>query len=100
MANFRVARLDEIAGVPCPCGTARRAFVSADNAVATQHLVDIAADVRPHYHKRLTEIYHVLAGEGCLELDGERVPVRPGTSVLIRPGCRHRAVGPMHSSTR
>jgi hypothetical protein len=28
-----------------------------------------------------------------VELDGLRVPVRPLTAVLIRPGCRHRAVG-------
>ena len=35
----------------------------------------------------------ILEGEGYLELDGERVPVRPLTAVFIRPGCRHRAVG-------
>lgn len=28
-----------------------------------------------------------------MELDGQRVPVGPGSSILIRPGCRHRAVG-------
>ena len=46
-----------------------------------------------HYHKRLTEMYLILEGEGQLELDGELVPVRPMTAVLIQPGCRHRAVG-------
>jgi hypothetical protein len=35
----------------------------------------------------------VLEGEGHLELDGERVPVKPLTCVLIMPGCRRRAVG-------
>ena len=30
-----------------------------------------------------------------MELDGEAVPVRPGVCVLITPGVRHRAVGPM-----
>jgi mannose-6-phosphate isomerase-like protein (cupin superfamily) len=30
-----------------------------------------------------------------MELDGESVPVKPGSSILIRPGCRHRAVGNM-----
>ena len=28
-----------------------------------------------------------------LELDGERVPVKPMSAVYIKPGCRHRAVG-------
>src|SRR5437660_9064105 len=93
MPNYRVAQLDAIPPVACPCGQARRAFVTPDNSVATLHLVDISADARPHYHKRMTEIYLVLEGEGHLELDGELVPVKPMTAVFIQPGCRHRAVG-------
>lgn len=61
--------------------------------MATIHLLDVSRDARTHYHKKLTEIYLVLEGEGHLELDGELVPVRPMTAVMIRPGCRHRAVG-------
>ena len=57
------------------------------------HLVDISVDARSHYHKRMTEIYLILEGSGHLELDGERVPVKPMTAVYIHPGCRHRAVG-------
>lgn len=91
--NYRVAQLDEIPPVPCPCGQSRRALAAPDNEVATVHLVDISADARAHYHRNMTEIYVVLEGEGFLELDGERVPVRPLTTVMIRPGCRHRAVG-------
>ena len=30
-----------------------------------------------------------------MELDGELVPVRPMTGILIQSGCRHRAVGKM-----
>jgi len=91
--RYRVAHLDEIPAAACPCGEARRAFVAADNPVASIHLVDITADSRPHYHQKLTEIYLVLEGEGHLELDGDIVPLKPLTSVLIKPGCRHRAVG-------
>lgn len=91
--GYRVAQLDEVSPVACPCGQTRRAFVAADNPVATLHMVDISADSRAHYHKKLTEIYLVLEGEGHMELDGDIVPLRPLTSVLIKPGCRHRAVG-------
>jgi mannose-6-phosphate isomerase-like protein (cupin superfamily) len=35
----------------------------------------------------------VIEGEGFLEVDGDRIPLRPLTTVTIRPGCRHRAVG-------
>jgi mannose-6-phosphate isomerase-like protein (cupin superfamily) len=95
MKRYRVAQLDEIPAVACPCGQSRRAFASPDNPVATLHLVDVSATARTHYHKRLTELYLVLEGSGYLEVDGERVPVKPLTTVLIQPGCRHRAVGAM-----
>jgi mannose-6-phosphate isomerase-like protein (cupin superfamily) len=62
-------------------------------APASVHLVEIRNDARLHYHRRMTEIYVVLEGEGEIELDGARLPLKPLTSVLIKPGCRHRAVG-------
>ena len=92
-ANYLVAQLDEVEPVPCPCGQARRAFAVPENTTATLHMVDIAEDSRTHYHKKMTEIYLVLEGEGHIELDGETFPLRPMTSVMIKPGCRHRAVG-------
>ena len=64
-------------------------------APASVHVVEIGEDARTHYHKRMTEIYVVLEGEGHLELDGVLIPVRPMSTVMIRPGCRHRAVGRM-----
>ena len=91
--RFIVAQLDEIPGVPCPCGSSARAFMTDDNSTATIHRVTISKDARTHYHKTLTEIYLVLEGEGFLELDGTRVPLKPMTTVMIKPGCRHRAVG-------
>ena len=92
LGGWVVARMDEIPPVSCSCGLSRRAFVSGENP-ASLHRVDISREARTHWHEKLTEIYYVLEGEGFLELDGERVPVRPGTAVLIRPGTRHRAVG-------
>lgn len=91
--RFSVAQLDDIKPVPCPCGQARRAFNEPGNNLATVHLTEISADSRAHYHKVMTEIYIVLEGEGHLEADGERIPLKPMTSVMIKPGCVHRAVG-------
>jgi len=95
MTNYMIAQLDDIDSVKCPCGFSRRAFLSPDNPVATLHIVDITEDARAHYHKKLTEIYLILEGAGYMELDGERVAVKPLTAILIKPGCRHRAVGKM-----
>lgn len=91
--RFALAQLDTLPGVDCPCGRARRAFADLPGAPASIHLTDIHADARVHYHRRMTEIYVVLAGEGEIELDGQRFPLRPLTAVLIPPGCRHRAIG-------
>ena len=95
MANYMIARFDDIDAVRCPCGFSRRAFLGPDNPTATMHVVDIQQDARVHYHKKLTEIYFVLEGEGQMELDSQRVPVKPYTAIFIKPGCRHRAVGKM-----
>jgi mannose-6-phosphate isomerase-like protein (cupin superfamily) len=93
--NYRVEHFSEIAPVPCPCGFSRRAFATPDNALATVHCVEIREDAQRHYHKNMTEIYVILEGEGVMELDGDRVPVRPMSTIFIKPGCRHRAVGKM-----
>ncbi len=90
-----IAQLDEIPAVQCPCGFSRRAFATPDNPVATIHMVDIQTDAQTHYHKKLTEIYLILEGEGFMELDGELHPVKPMSTIFIKPGCRHRAVGKM-----
>jgi mannose-6-phosphate isomerase-like protein (cupin superfamily) len=91
--RFAIARPAELPAVHCPCGETRRAFVDDADGVASLHIVDIDADSRTHYHKRLTEIYYILDGEGEMELDGQRHAVRPGDAILIKPLCRHRAVG-------
>ena len=91
--NYLFAQLDEIEPQRCPCGFTKRAFAVPENETATIHLVDIQEDARTHYHKKLTEIYLILEGEGHMELDGELIPVKPMSSILIKPGCRHRAIG-------
>jgi mannose-6-phosphate isomerase-like protein (cupin superfamily) len=59
------------------------------------HLVSIEEDSRVHYHKKMTELYLVLEGEGYMELDDQRISVKPMMAIFIKPGCRHRAVGKM-----
>lgn len=96
-SKYIIAKMNDIEEVECPCGLTKRAFVSPDNDVATLHLVDISENAKTHYHKKLTEIYYILEAEegACMELDGEMIPVTAMTSILIKPGCRHRAVGKM-----
>ena len=92
-----IVDFDAIPPVACPCGQARRAFADVADYPGTVHRTDITADARVHYHKRLTEVYYILqcAADARLELDGQQVPVSAGMCVLIPPGVRHRAIGPM-----
>ena len=64
------------------------------NVSAWAHAVDIDG-ARLHYHKRATELYYVLDGEGTVSLDGEEHPVRKGSIVHIPPGVVHGAKGRM-----
>jgi mannose-6-phosphate isomerase-like protein (cupin superfamily) len=92
-ARYQKLSLASVPPVPCPCGHSRRAFVEESDGVASMHMVDISQDSQVHYHRNMTEIYYILEGEGVMELDGESLPVRPGDAILIKPDCRHRAVG-------
>lgn len=91
--RFEVADFSEIQMVPCPCGMSRRAFVDSSEGRVSFHVVEIRKEALLHYHKSHVEIYYVLDGTGFLEVDGTRVPVKPGISVLIKEYCRHRALG-------
>jgi len=95
--GFEVVDFAEIPGVPCPCGTARRAFADVADFPGTVHVTEISSDARKHYHRRLTETYYFLecGPDAKLELDDQLLDVHPGMCVMIRPGTRHRAVGRM-----
>jgi len=92
-ASYHIAKPENLEAVRCPCGWAKRAFLDDPDGVASFHVVRIEKDSRTHYHKKMTEIYFVLEGEGVIELDGETHPLTPGTAIMIKPGCRHRARG-------
>ena len=77
------------------CGWRDRLISREDVDVAAWvHAVDIDG-AREHYHKRATELYYVLEGEGVVVLDGEEHSVRKGSLVHIPPGVVHGARGRM-----
>lgn len=92
-AKAQIIQLDSLEALSCPCGSTRRGFFNIPNPLASVHIVEISADSRPHYHKKTTEIYVVLDGEGFIELDGQKHPIKRLSAVYIPPFCRHRAIG-------
>lgn len=95
--RWAVVDFEAIAEVPCPCGTSRRALADVAAFPGTLHRTTITGNAQAHYHQRLTETYYILecGPDSALELDGQRVPVRPGMCAVIPPGVVHRALGPM-----
>jgi mannose-6-phosphate isomerase-like protein (cupin superfamily) len=47
------------------------------------------AHVAPHTHEIQEQVYHVLDGEGMMEIDGKRRVVRRHDFVFIPPGVEH-----------
>ncbi len=94
---YRIVDFQQVPGVPCPCGTARRAFHDVPEYPGTVHVTSISADAELHYHKRLTETYYFLncESDAKMQLDDEIVPVKAGMCIMIPPGVRHRAIGKM-----
>ncbi len=97
LRRWKLADFADIAGVPCPCGTARRAFTDVVEFPGTVHITEIAENARRHYHKTLTETYFFLqcADDAQMELDGEIIQIRERQCIVIPPGVRHRALGRM-----
>lgn len=95
--QYQIVDFADVPGVPCPCGTAHRAFHDVDGFPGTIHVTDISEDAELHYHRRLTETYYFLecGPNARMQLDDDMVAVKPGMCILIPPGVRHRAIGKM-----
>lgn len=95
--RWKLADFSEIAGVPCPCGIARRAFMDAAEFPGTVHVTEISEKAQRHYHRTLTETYFFLNcdDDAQMELDDEVIPIRERQCLVIPPGVRHRALGRM-----
>lgn len=79
------------------CGWRDR-LISREDAgldpAAWVHAVDIDG-AKLHYHRRSTELYYVLEGEGTVVLDGAEHEVAKGSLLHIPPGVVHGAMGRM-----
>lgn len=95
--GYELVDFSALPSIPCPCGTARRAFADVGDYPGTIHVTEICEKAKLHYHKTLTETYYFLDcnDDAKMQLDDEIIPVRNGMCILIRPGVRHRAIGKM-----
>jgi mannose-6-phosphate isomerase-like protein (cupin superfamily) len=94
---YRIVDFDQLEAVRCPGGGARGALVDEPAFPGSIHRTQIQCDAKLHYHQRLTETYYFLqcGPDARMQLDDDIVAVKPGLCILIPPGVRHRAIGPM-----
>ena len=75
-------------------GALSKPLVTPDNSPARHvdyriSMYQPMAYVKLHKHKVQEQIYHVLDGEGLMELDGERRVVRRHDVIYLPPGVEH-----------
>lgn len=92
LKGYVARHINEVEPVPCPCGSSTRIISSEDTNEASFHVTHIKDSIK-HYHKNTTEIYHILEGEGVLEIADDKVELSPGMTVLIEKGTHHRGYG-------
>lgn len=89
--------MSEVAGVketrelpvsPEPYADYRQVFVT-ERLNVTHVSVHPGEAVPMHTHTDEDQIYYVVSGTGYVELDGTRIPVGPGSNVMIPLGTAH-----------
>lgn len=77
-------------------GSTIRELMPAENQSLAEATLVPGQQTQRHYHAESEELYYLLAGEGEMEVDGERSAVGPGDAILIPPGAWHQitATGP------
>lgn len=49
----------------------------------------VGVKIKPHFHKKQTEVFYVLEGEAMLCIGGECTKAKPGMTFLCKPGEKH-----------
>ena len=72
------------------CGQIRPLVEEKDGAAAEVHHLEIT-EAKLHFHQRTDEIYYVLEGNGRMRLDDTEIELRPGVTVYVPRGVKHKA---------
>ena len=56
-------------------------------------LAVVNGKIEEHYHKERTEVYHIVAGNGIVYLNGDAKFVKKGDTIVIPPNTRHTIEG-------
>ena len=63
---------------------------NARNQSLAEATVPTGGETAEHYHRLSEEIYTVVSGAGRMRLGDEETDLRPGDTVVIPPGTKHK----------
>jgi mannose-6-phosphate isomerase-like protein (cupin superfamily) len=79
---------------PCTCKQLINGFHLEFTWNCVEHVaVPAGSSIGAHTHDRTEEIYVLLSGRGCMQIDGESVDVTAGDVVTTQIGTRHSIAG-------
>ena len=78
-------------------GYSKKILLSEEELKSKGNIVQIVkneahTEIKPHYHKRMTEIYHILKGSATVFCGDFRGEANPGDTLLCEPGEIHGLV--------
>ena len=90
-----IRNLDQLPGYITKDGSEIRELLAYRNSVIReQSLAEARLPVRgstqEHYHPRTEEIYYITHGTGRMRMENELTDVKPGDSIAIPPGKKHK----------
>jgi mannose-6-phosphate isomerase-like protein (cupin superfamily) len=72
----------------------RELLAHRNSAIRNQSLAEarlpVGASTQEHYHIKTEEIYYITHGTGRMRIEGETREVKPGDSIAIPPGRKHK----------
>jgi len=77
------------------CGKLKKHFADKNLEVDVNR-IDVGKETKPHYHKKMTEIYLIVSGNGLMKIKNretgkpESKKVCPLSSILIPPNHTHQ----------
>lgn len=90
-----LTHLDQVPAFTTKDGSEIRELLAYRNSsILNQSLAEArlapGGSTQEHYHIKTEEIYYITHGTGLMRIDGQEFSVKPGDSIAIRPGKKHK----------
>lgn len=90
-----VKNLNEVPAFITKDGSEIRELLAYRNSVIrlqslAEARIPVNSSTQEHYHLKTEEIYYITAGQGRMRIEDETRDVKPGDSIAIPPGLKHK----------